>query len=297
MKDFSLQKKIVILIILLAILFNIGRIAIDQESYVVMSSFVYLLAFVGVLLPFVIHINGKAGSEVFVLAMIGLYFFCSSVLHLGHSLWGVNTYLSITELLLLTAIVNLTQALALEVRQLLQQSELFLATEQSVACPTLEQDRAKLEVEMVRCRRYGRNLGIILIEPQKPVPTDQDVSPQLHPVISNCLLMRAIGHFLLQHLRRPDWILNDVARNRFMIVCPESTITDLENTTNRLNTSLQLQLNILVKHGYATFPDDAVTSEGLILTAQNRFQVSTIDDDPLANQTLSQAAGALEVSH
>lgn len=278
MKTLGLQSKLIMLIILLALLFNIERLVIDQDNHVVVSSFVYLLGFIGALLPFVIPVNGKVGSEILVAVIIGLYFFCSSVLDLGHPLWGSNTYLSATELVILVAIVNSAQGLAREGRLLLQQAELFSVTEQPFSCPTLEQERHKLEVEMARCRRYERNLGIILVEPEQTMQVGPESDQQLHPVISHSLMMRAIGQFLLRHVRRPDWVMNDAANNRFLIVCPESTHRDLETASNRLISSLHRQLSIAVKHGFATFPDDAVTSEGLILIALSRFQVSIADD-------------------
>lgn len=283
MKSAGLQGRIIMLIILLALLFNIERITVSQDNSMVMSSFVYLLGFTGALLPFAIPINSTAGSQILVAVIFALYFFCSWVLRLGHPLWGTATYLSVTELILLAAIVNLAQLVAREARVFLQQAKLFSITEQPSFAPNLMQERHKLEVEMARCRRYERNLGVILFEPEQPIHTNHQSEPELHPAISQSLMMRAISQILLRQVRRPDWLLNDLVNNRFIIVCPESNQKVLEIASSRLIATLHRQLNITVRHGYAAFPEDAVTSEALILIAQSRFQASISDDHSITH--------------
>jgi hypothetical protein len=273
---YGFKKKIVLLIILMMIFFNIERIDVGQENLINMNSFVYVLGSIGVLVPFFVHIKGRFSLEILVMAIIGIYFFCSTILSKSHPLWGgIYTYLSITELVFFVAIVNLAQSVAKETRILSQQVEFFFLSEQPTACPTLDQSMNKLEVEITRCRRYKRNLGVILVEPQYDLHLTVESMQDMHPIISKSLILRAVGNFLQLHIRRPDWVLNNVAKNQFIIVCPESDCVDLENAITRLHDSIYCHLKILANIGYAAFPDDAITLEGLFLKAESRLSLSS----------------------
>jgi hypothetical protein len=94
----------------------------------------------------------------------------------------------------------------------------------------------------------------------------------IHPVISKSLIMRAAGHFLQRHMRRPDWLLEDVEKNRFVLVCPESNGTEVQKAVIRIGTLLGDHLGIVTNLGYAAFPDDAVTLEDIFSIAESRFE-------------------------
>jgi hypothetical protein len=195
------------------------------------------------------------------------------VLQTGDSLWDRgNIYLSLGELAFLAAIVSLAHSIAGELSVLLRQSEAFSVLGQPFACPTLEAQRSRIEAEIIRCRRYERSLGIIVIEPQYARDGSNTL---LHPVISKSLVMRAVSHVLQRHIRRPDWIVDDVAKHRLVIICPESDCRELEEAIVRLDDALYSHLDVTVNIGYAAFPSDAVTLEGLFSVAQSRLPLSS----------------------
>jgi hypothetical protein len=273
----SLPRTIVVLIFCLTIFYNIERLDFGKQNVVDIASFVYILALFAVIS--LIWLPALRRSNVFVLSAmwVAVYLAIKSWLSISFGthplLGGVYTYLSITELslLLITVLVAHKVASALEDFQGAV-AEITLS-DGNRRIRQIDEATDEIQLEMFRSRHYHHPVGIVVVKPEpafKQMALHRAVQ-EVQQAMMRTYVMKSMAKTFSSYIRRTDLILEQRDLERFIILCPDTNASDLELMVEYLHAVAQERLGAPIACGTATFPDEAITFEELIHTAESRL--------------------------
>jgi hypothetical protein len=242
----------------LLVLFNIERF----HEPINIASFVYVLtglSFAAVMVVPAIRKLGFGPLSVFVALMLIVFKY-----YFGYPIVGNALPLTVTEL----AAVTLTLWLAHGASQAMMQFDRSLTTLASTQ--TLHRvlsalpPKDKFYREVQRARQFGRNLGVIALQPAGQLDAQQ-MDQLLNEVRHNLAHQHAqarLGELLLNAVRDTDLIAMD--DDRLYVVMPEANQDQLADWVRDLRQRVMAQLGLELAAGSAVFPDEEVTLAGLL---------------------------------
>jgi hypothetical protein len=122
--------------------------------------------------------------------------------------------------------------------------------------------------------------------------------------IINQFISAHIAQLLVRQLKDCDLITQN--GNHFVVLLPETNFDDAVNTIEKLKQAARKELNLELKVGVSTFPDEAVTLESLVERAQeNMVSAEAPPKDAsryhaavaIATDDSTKVAGARDVTH
>jgi hypothetical protein len=140
-------------------------------------------------------------------------------------------------------------------------------------------DSDELAAELARTRRYEHDFSIAVLAPRPLQPSPQtEPATQGAPVDATRLpqmvsLLSAVA--LSEVLRQSDIVCYHAAENRFIIGLTESDGDAAAQALSRIHAHFRKHLRLRVLTGVARFPDDALTLDDLIATAEARATLGT----------------------
>jgi len=138
---------------------------------------------------------------------------------------------------------------------------------------SLDQASEEIENELVRSRRYQRSLTVLVIEPdsdsisQSLMPSTEEIKHNL----ANRYAMGKVSEVINATARRPDLIIKLDQPERFILVCPETSVSSSNMLIQRIRSAVESDLGITVSCGVASFPEDALTFEDLLQKANAKL--------------------------
>ncbi|HEY3312734.1 MAG TPA: diguanylate cyclase [Anaerolineales bacterium] len=138
----------------------------------------------------------------------------------------------------------------------------------------------RINIELNRSRRYHRPLSLLLIYVDYIVSQN---STRRDDALQGDILARfavaRVGQLINDQIRQTDMIIRDT-NSRFIILCPETEYSLATKLAERFSKSIAVSIGAAVQWGVASFPDEALTFDDLILTAKERF--TTIPAEQIA---------------
>lgn len=186
---------------------------------------------------------------------------------------GRNTYVTVGEIALVLVSILLTWSVISRVRQIEAAARDILLFGVKHRVRRLEESADEVLTELTRSRRHNRPLSVVVVEfdidsdPNHPQLTRSKAQPVVMKSFANACLVRLVGHLL----RRTDLILEPPKFGRVILLCPETDATGASLLVERIGAAAE-NLGELVTCGTATFPDEAVTFEELVLQAESKLQ-------------------------
>lgn len=289
-----LNRYILGLVVWLAFLFNIERFDLDigntQVSNIASSIYVVslLVVIAGILLP-----QWKP-VPVWVLQALGAGSFVAAIMSGHRPVWGgVYTYISLVEL----AAVLISATLGYMVGRL---SADFVATVRSLLFADMDDrvysaDKAENAVrrEMQYSRRANRPLSVMVLDANSD-GAKVELRATAHE-IQRLLVKRhslvALTRLMTQTLRRTDFVVDQTAEGRLVLVMPELRADQTTSIIDRLNERAQRRLGVSLNCSVATFPDQGLTFEELMSQAERNLRptVSERRSELLAGQEIGES--------
>lgn len=200
---------------------------------------------------------------------------------------GVQTYVTITELLVLSLAVIITSRVMEHFNRLEEVlDEVFIPGAQS---RVVEPKDAKYEInkEISRCRRYRHPLSLLVVRPE-PGESKIDVSALMEEMRRyglNRFVGASVAKMLADQTRRSDTIIRGGgSEGTFMVLCPETPGEGSMILAERIKRQAS-DAGINISYGIASFPDEAITYDDLLKAAEMKIKTR----DPI--QPVSLPAG------
>lgn len=277
----QLKIHLILLLITFTLLFNIERLDFGAENLIDIQTFVYVLAIFITTTILLLPFFSRYRVTVSVSLAFGLYVGCKLVFWGSRPFFGgFYTYVSITEIAFLAIIAIISQRLAQSLDEFQQGFEAMTLGLGGKNLQTVSMASSDIRREITRSRHYLRPFSVIVVEP------DQQSFDLALPRIYEELQRSMVGRFarvklaqaMRQHLRLMDLILEEDESNRFIILCPEVDDQGSAVIVERIQTVMK-HAGVKAYCSVATFPQDALTFEGLINQARTKLDSSANTDD------------------
>ena len=274
-----LRVNLLLLLLFTGIALNIERLDFGpKEDVVNLASFVYLLLGAAVISTILMPGKWKLSTQTIAIFWVVVYTILKATIGDDHPvIGGLYTYITIAEIFALVIMVILTRMVM----------ESLLGLEKTVANITLagvsnrviELDSAapNINMEFARSRRYKRPIGVVVIKltPENVQANIDELSKDiLHTMMSRYSMSNLI-RALDKEVRRPDLILDEFQENRIVLLLPESDVEATKAVSENVQKIARTRIGSAVAIGSATFPEDAITFEDLVLRAER-----AIDERP-----------------
>lgn len=271
----ELKLSIIILVSYIIIVLGISNIDQFQESYIDFSPVFFVLIAIVVFFQLIVtSFLSKTGVKISYYAIIAFWFLVYLFL------WGFyfqkdrSLEVNLIQLLLFL----LSAVLAYDVGRRMDQFDRTLEGLSSSAYPNRVRDirtsHDLISAELTRSRRYHHPLSILSI--RLDTPKGKDGWKELETIANDMVERFAIAkvsQILSELARNTDLVLND-KDGQFVVVCPETNLNNITILADRIKSAVEESMNAKIEWGGATFPDEAITFDDLLQTAQKRLSSS-----------------------
>ena len=267
----NLRKSALLMILFLTVAFNMERIDFGSNNLVDISSFVYVLMILSICSIMLLPTLQQRFRLLTTLFWIVLYLLLRYFIFEPHpQATGFQIYLTITELVLIV----LANYLAFDLSQNLEDFETII---EKVTIPsfghklyTLDEADNEVRKELARSRRYRHPLSVLVIEPKEgTISIDlQRILMHIQKRMMSRYVMAGLGQVIVHEARRTDLITIHEARDRFIVVCPETNPEGAGILARRIEAGVKQQLGAILSCGIATLSEETLTFDELIKSAR-----------------------------
>lgn len=135
----------------------------------------------------------------------------------------------------------------------------------------IDSESPRIKVEFTRSRRYNRPLSVLAVQvdyTERIKTTDVVKSIQLD--LMNRFILARIGQIIDDRIRQTDLVMKD-HRGHFLLLCPETDLINVLQLAKRIERAIREQVDLKVRCGVASFPEEALTFEDLMKKAYDRL--------------------------
>lgn len=268
----ELKQSIITLFVFIVLLLGAANVESFQESFIDFSPVFFVLIAV-ILFTELIVVGSLIRSGVrlsqyaviaFWLAVYGLVWY----FYLGNEK-PIEVNLVQGMLVLLTAV------LAFDVGRRIDQTDAALERLAASTYPNRAMDiqlaRDIVNAEITRSRRYHHPLSILTVQLEKKKSWgDWKKSELLANEMMERFAVAKVSQILSDNARSTDMVLRDRG-GRFVLLCPETNQTSTNILATRIAEAVKRQLDAGVECGSSSFPDEALTFDDLLITANERL--------------------------
>ncbi len=245
--------------------------ALDLEDHPIINFYSYAYVTAVLVVPVMLLIPSLHKVRVYypMLAWAAIYIAMKRVLI--HNETGSPTLeVLVLEFIMIETGVWLSYQLSASIGQ--SESLLDFLTQSVFPSQVLDLDKAsdRIKAEFARSRRYQRPLSLLIVQ---LVADGYPESPSLDHDMRSHLRLAKIAHAISQCIRQSDLLLGDRAQG-FMILCPETTSEDSLPFGQRIGAQVQQETATRTRYAAATFPEEALTFEGLVQIARRKLSAS-----------------------
>lgn len=268
-----------ILLFLIGFFLNIERLDIGpQEDVINIQSFVYGLTILAVLTTFLFYSRWNFSVIIFLGGWIVLYLLGKVVVFPTRPLiGGINTYLTITELAMMSLILVVACRVSTDLHDLGETVANVTLGDVSERVKRFDKAQNDIKTEFVRSRRYKSPLSVMVLEVQSEAPeiNIKDTAEEILQMMVKKYTSNKLIRFLDRELRRTDLVLDLERDEQIILLLPETDFKESDVLARRISSKISEQLGLDINCGLASFPDQALTFEALVEQAKHQFSKNT----------------------
>jgi GGDEF domain-containing protein len=279
----ELKNSILFLFVFIFAIFGIGNMDFIERNLINFEPIFFILVALAVLSALVIvpltHFSVYQFLSIWavVYIIVRVIYWQMTTAHSGQ--------LVILEFVLMEISAGLTFDIGRQLRQVSRLVDKFTAITYPNRTLDLRTAGDRISTELTRSRRYSRPLSVLVVQMDKledQQALEKDESLQ-RDILTRFATAR-IGEIVNDRARETDLILRD-SDNRFILICPETGHSSSAILAQRISKSVAENIGAKVRWGVSSFPDEALTFDGLVEKAVERFseelseEVSVIVED------------------
>jgi hypothetical protein len=255
------------------------------------ATFVYVLVFVYAIL--IVLLRPLQRMPLYGLLLISLLPYIVLRIPSGRPITGTGLPLLVTEICALWITVVLVRNLAGGIENVRKSIASLTLGSLNQETETFDTGQSQIYQEMRRSRRFKRPASLLSIsatDHSVQISLDRFIKEAQYEIIDEYVSAR-IAEFLTTELLDPYIVLR--RNDHFIIFLPEANRDDAVAIIKQLSSIAQEQLNLELKVGLATFPDEAVTFETLLQNAEMDMTSSISAQEDKIKPSSPQIKGAL----
>lgn len=263
----KLSTTIALLVVVLAFFYNIERLDIGEENTINMQSFVYGLGTIAVLTMLLVPRFRRSRAFIAVLVWVAIYFVFKILLFDSQPLVGDGlVYLTIAELTFLVVLILVSHLLGQELIGFERAVEQLTLVENGNQLKELDSGREAIQAEITRSRYYERPISVLIITTENTSSSGRldQIILEMQRKIARLYDKVRLAHLIRKELQLMDQIYLDRQNDRLVVVCPELDRETATILAEQMRSVIE-QDGIDAKIGWASFPEDGLTFDGLLL--------------------------------
>jgi hypothetical protein len=254
----------------LAVIFVLGQTDHLGRPIINFASYFYVAALIGMPLTIFFPSISRVPSSVPLAAWALIYVALSVFINRSDTTTSNDFSVIVLEFVLLEVGIWFAHQLALQIHHAESvMDELALGAFPHRA-QEIEEGSERIKVEFTRSRRYHRPLSLVIMEVDQEHSHNGESARNIQHDIMNRFTSARIGQIVDDRIRQTDLVLRD-RRWRYIILCPETDLASVTLLTQRITQVIQEKTDLRVVWGAAAFPQEALTFEDLLQTAQGRM--------------------------
>ena len=276
----DLKQSIITLFVFVVTLLGIANVESFQESVIDFSP-VFFVLIAAILFSELIIVGRlvKVGVRLSQYAVIAFWLVVYCIIWFFYLRLEKPIEVNLIQLLLLL----LAAVLAFDVGRHVDQTDIALEQLASSAYPNRALDiqaaRDSISAEITRSRRYHHPLSVLAVRLKKSESWgDWKEMKLLADEMLERFAIAKVSQILSDHARSTDMVLRD-RDGQFILLCPETNYASTSILANRIAEAVERELNAQVECGGASFPDEALTFDDLIQTANERLTPVSSKDE------------------
>jgi GGDEF domain-containing protein len=274
----TLERSVFFLIIYLTIFFNIERVDLGQENFIDISSILYVLVLVVLLLilafPIITRMNLATILVLWVVFYLGIRL--AILPFYPRAIWGgIYTYLTITEISLSAIAVILVIQVRRQLTDFRQAVENLTLAGLTHRIQHRDQAIDDIQKEFLRTRRHRYNLSVLVVQPD---PSSVKISLNRSVLETQRQMMTRYATTNIMRLasnmfRRTDLIVDQVIdKDSFVILLTDTDPDSADEVAKRFQTLVDNTMGVKINIGLAAFPDEGLTFDELVNKADQKIQ-------------------------
>ncbi len=268
MKD--IRRQLLILALYLILTFNLERLDLNGQTIINFRPYFYALVIVGILSMIIFPILQKTSIYI-LLALWGTAYTSLWLIYARENGLTHNLQIVIIQFIFLEAAIWMTYELTNKINQ----TETTLNSLITNIFPNRVMDMTSaskwIDNEMTRSRRHNHPLSVLIIDPENaPADEKHPVFRELQQEILQHFAIARAGQILSESIRQTDLIVRD-EKNHFVIIMPDTDQVSSKVTAARIQDKFADRIGASMSWGTASFPDEALTFEDLLLRAQTNL--------------------------
>jgi hypothetical protein len=267
-----LRRSIILLVVTLALIFNIERLNSSAAGDASLHGVLYLLAAVGIVAVLAwrwlqnrpLWVAGAGAATAYLIARL-------AVPNGRPIVAGEEIYVTITELAFLLGAVAIAWIVARRLRAFEATVLAFTLSDADRRILQRGQDDALIEIELDRCRRHDRPLSVIMLRPDGGTRA-ADPFWLVHDIpaaFADRLLFAQLARVVCGELRSTDIVVEGARHDCLLLLAPETDAAGALALAQRASAAAR-EIGVAAAYGAATFPSDALTFDDLITEADGR---------------------------
>lgn len=276
----DLKFSIVTLFVFVVGLLGISNVESFQEGVIDFSPIFFVL--IAIILFSELLVVGRliqAGVRLSQYSIILFWIFIYGIIWFFYLREDKSVEVNLVQLLL----ILLSAVLAFDVGRRIDQTSFALEGFASSAYPNRARDiqsaRDLISAEISRSRRYHHPLSIMSVRLEKNKEWGELKNMKL---LADEMLERfaiaKVSQILSDHARTTDLVLRD-RDGQFILLCPETNLTSTAILAERIAEAVRQELDAKIECGSAAFPDEALTFDDLLNTANGRLTAVELQDE------------------
>lgn len=235
-----------------------------------LASFVYVLAAVyAIIIILYAPIYGINRMALFAASLVP-YFILKVAF--GYSIGGANLPLTVTEIVSIGITMYLSWKIGHGLESLRSEIlRLTLGPTNNMGAFPFQTAQAEFYREIRRARHYNRPAAVLSISPEKQsveLSINRFIQEAQNSIIKQYIVART-ADVLRSSFKETDVVT--MRNDHFLVLLPETENKHVGIVIDRIQKTASEKLGLTLKIGVSTFPDDALTFESLIQSAEKRM--------------------------
>ena len=270
-----LLANLTLLVIVLALFFNIERLDIGNENVINIQSFVYGLGTVAVLAILLIPFFRRTHLMITVSIWLAIYFLLKFTIFDDRPLAGDGlVYLTITEIAFLVALVFVANLVIHSVGEFENAVKQLTLAEDGQLLQDIDSGRESIHTEITRSRYYERPISVLVISPDRSTMLSRlaQMIVEMQQKVAFLYGQARLARLVRKELRLMDQIYLDRQSHNLVVLCPEIDGEAVTLLVEQVRAAMD-QEGIKGQVGWASFPDDGVTFERLVAHSEESIHL------------------------
>ena len=277
MKRLSIN--IALLVLVLALFYNIERLDIGSDNFVNIQSFVYVFGTIAVLSALLAPFFRRNQAFVNVLIWLAIYFILKITLFNSRPLAGDGfIYLTMAEMTFIVVLLLVSHLVGQSITEFESAVRQLTLAEEGSKFQDLESGRKSIHSEITRSRYYERPISVLVIDPDRRTLENKldQMIVEMQQRIGLMYSKARLARLVRRELRLMDQIYLDRQNDQLVVVCPELDKDTVASLAERVQTIVE-QEGIRAQLGWASFPGDGLTFDGLLAHSKASWHEEKIE--------------------